>query len=356
MMDRTDRHFRRVVRQITKHTRLYTEMVTAAAIKYGDCRRLLAFSTEERPVALQIGGADPYDMALAAEQGAHFGYDEININVGCPSDRVQAGRFGACLMAEPHTVAACLAAMRRASGLPVTVKTRIGIDDRDSFADLRGFVDAVASAGCDTVIVHARKAWLHGLSPKQNREVPPLRYEAVHRLKQDFPHLTVVINGGIIDLNGACRQLVLVDGVMIGRAAYADPYMLAGADRLLFDGTDPVPSRHDVVRGLLPYVDAEIAAGTSLSAITRHLFGLFQGQPGAKAWRRRLTEGAVGPTANRTVVEAALAAVPDRRADDPADRHDNRFADKRIFRPSAAVLGEDPTGDGPRHLFRSASV
>ena len=314
MMDCTDRHFRRLVRQITRRTRLYTEMITAAAVKHGDRDRLLRFSPEEHPVALQLGGADPDDMALAAECGARAGYDEINMNVGCPSDRVQAGRFGACLMGEPATVAACVAAMRRASGLPVTVKSRIGIDDRDSFEDLRRFVGTVAEAGCEVFIVHARKAWLSGLSPKQNREIPPLRYAVVHRLKRDFPRLTVVINGGLSSLDAVMGELASVDGAMIGRAAYGDPYMLADADRRLFGDGETAPSRHEIVRRLLPYVAAETADGTPLSAMARPLFGLFQGQPGAKAWRRRLTEGAAQPAAGSEVVAEALTLVPDPEA------------------------------------------
>jgi tRNA-dihydrouridine synthase A len=317
MMDCTDRHCRRLVREITRRTRLYTEMITAAAIKHGDRDRLLRFSPEEHPVALQLGGADPDDMALAAACGAEAGYDEININVGCPSDRVQAGRFGACLMAEPDTVAACVAAMQRASGLPVTVKTRIGIDDRDRYEDLRAFVEPVAEAGCTVFIIHARKAWLTGLSPKQNRQIPPLRHEVVYRLKADYPALTVVINGGLMGLDAASEALARVDGAMIGRAAYADPFILADADRRIFGETASRPkSRHQVVQGLLPYIDAEMAAGTRLSAITRHMLSLFQGIPGAKAWRRRLTEGAPRTeTGSRLVADAlALVAEPETSA------------------------------------------
>lgn len=310
MMDCTDRHCRRLFREITRRTRLYTEMITAAAIKHGDRDRLLRFSPEEHPVALQLGGADPDDMALAAACGAEAGYDEININAGCPSDRVRAGRFGACLMAEPDTVAACVTAMRRSSGLPITVKTRIGIDDRDRYEDLRAFVEPVAEAGCTVFIMHARKAWLTGLSPKQNRRIPPLRYEIVHRMKADYPALTVVINGGLMGLDAASEASARVDGAMIGRAAYADPFILADADRRIFGEAASRPkSRHQVVRRLLPYIDAEIAAGTPLTAITRHMIGLFQGIPGAKAWRRRLTEGAPRTGAGSRLVAEALAQV-----------------------------------------------
>jgi tRNA-dihydrouridine synthase A len=308
MMDCTDRHFRRLVREITRSTRLYTEMITAAAIRHGDRRRLLRFSREEHPIALQVGGADPDDMALAAACGAEAGYDEININVGCPSDRVRAGRFGACLMAEPRTVARCVAAMRPA-GLPVTVKTRIGIDDRDSYEELRAFVDRVAEAGCDTFVIHARKAWLNGLSPKQNRELPPLRHEVVHRLKADYPTLGIVLNGGLAGLDDAEEALRRVDGAMIGRAAYADPFVLADADRRIFARDGGPSGRHAVVRALLPYIEAEVGAGTPLPAITRHMLGLFQGVPGARAWRRRLTEGAPEAGAASGLVAEALALV-----------------------------------------------
>ncbi len=309
MMDWTDRHCRVFHRCLTRHALLYTEMITAAAIRHGDRRRLLAFSDIEHPVALQVGGADPDDMALAAEIAAAFGYDEVNINVGCPSDRVQSGRFGACLMAEPKTVAASVAAMRRASALPVTVKTRIGIDDRDRFEDLHAFVETVAAEGCGTFIIHARKAWLSGLSPKQNREVPPLDYDRVYRLKRDFPALEIVLNGGVQSLDEAAAHLDRVDGVMLGRAAYQAPAILAQVDRLFFDPAAPVPERDGVVEAMLPYVAAELAAGTPLMAMTRHMLGLYQGLPGAKIWRRHLSENAHRAGASAAVLGEALDLV-----------------------------------------------
>ncbi len=309
MMDWTDRHCRVFHRGLTRHALLYTEMITAAAIRHGDRQRLLGFSEVEHPVALQVGGADPEDMALAAEQAEAFGYDEVNINVGCPSDRVQSGRFGACLMAEPETVAASVAAMRRACGLPVTVKTRIGIDDRDSYEELCGFVDAVASEGCTTFIIHARKAWLTGLSPKQNREIPPLDYDRVYRLKQDFPTLEIVLNGGVQSLDEAEAHLTRVDGVMLGRAAYQTPAILAEADRRFFDPTAVVPDRDDAVEALLPYVRSQRAAGTPLIAMTRHILGLYQGMPGAKIWRRHLSENAHRAGATEAVITDALDLV-----------------------------------------------
>ncbi len=310
MMDWTDRHDRYFLRLISRHVLLYTEMVTAAAIRHGDRQRLLGFHPAEHPVALQVGGAAPDDMAQAADWAAAFGYDEVNINVGCPSDRVQSGRFGACLMAEPDTVAACVAAMRRAAALPVTVKTRIGIDHRDSYEELAGFVETVAAAGCATFVVHARKAWLSGLSPRENREIPPLCYDTVYRLKQDFPALEIVINGGILDLDQAEAQLGRVDGVMIGRAAYQDPHILLEADRRLFDPAAPVRTAHEVVEALIPYIEAETAAGTRLGAITRHILGLFQGVPGARAWRRHLATHAHRPGAGAEAVREALDKVP----------------------------------------------
>ncbi len=313
MMDWTDRHCRVFHRQLTRHALLYTEMITAAAIRHGDRQRLLGFSDIEHPVALQVGGADPDDMALAAEQAEAFGYDEVNINVGCPSDRVQSGRFGACLMAEPETVAASVAAMRRACGLPVTVKTRIGIDDRDSYAELCRFVEAVAAAGCATVIIHARKAWLSGLSPKQNREIPPLDYDRVYRLKQDFPALEIILNGGVQSLDEAEAHMARVDGVMLGRAAYQTPALLADVDRRFFDPTAPVPERDSAVEALLPYIAAERAAGTPLIAMTRHILGLYQGLPGAKIWRRHLSENAHRRGSDESVIADALERVREAR-------------------------------------------
>ncbi len=312
MMDWTDRHERAFLRLLSRRIRLYTEMVPTGAILYGDRARFLAFDPSEHPVALQLGGADPADLAACAAIGVEAGYDEINLNVGCPSDRVQNARFGACLMAEPDLVADCVAAMRRAtvgSGVPVTVKTRIGIDDRDSEAELAGFVGRVRDGGCTTFIVHARKAWLQGLSPKQNREIPPLRHEVVHRLKQRFPELTIVLNGGICSLEEAESHLDKLDGVMLGRAAYQDPYLLAEADRRIFAESRPVPTRAGVVRAFLPYVERQLVAGVPLKSMTRHILGLFNGQPGARRWRRHLSEAAHAPDAGVEVIEEALALV-----------------------------------------------
>ena len=310
MMDWTDRHERFFLRLITRRAMLYTEMVVADAILHGPRDRLLGFDAAEHPVGLQIGGAEPDKMAVCAEIAEGHGYDEININVGCPSDRVQSGRFGACLMAEPETVAVCVAAMRRLTALPVTVKSRIGIDDRDSYDDLRRFIDTVAEAGCATFIVHARKAWLNGLSPKQNREIPPLRHEVVHRLKQERPELEIVINGGLRSLADCRAQMNHVDGVMVGREAYQNPYALAEVDALFYGDLRPPLTRAQVVEALIPYVEAELARGTRLNAITRHLMGLFQGLPGARAWRRHLSENANKPGADADVLREALALVP----------------------------------------------
>jgi tRNA-dihydrouridine synthase A len=309
MMDWTDRHCRFFLRLLAPRALLYTEMVPAGAILRGDRERFLRFDPAEHPVALQLGGADPDGLTRCAELGAARGYDEINLNVGCPSDRVQNARFGACLMAEPDLVASCVRAMRAAAPVPVTVKTRIGIDDQDSFDFLRRFVAAVAGAGCRTVILHARKAWLSGLSPKENREVPPLRYETVHRVKADFPELEIVANGGIRTIEQARAQLAKVDGVMIGREAYHNPYALVAWERALLGTAEPAPSRFEIVERLLPYLEAELAEGTPLRAITRHILGLFNGVPGARAWRRRLSEAAHLPRAGAGVVVEALAAV-----------------------------------------------
>jgi len=310
MMDWTDRHDRYFLRLLSRHTRLYTEMVTTGAVLHGDRGKLLGFDPAEHPLALQLGGSDPAELARCAAIAEDWGYAEVNLNVGCPSDRVQSGRFGACLMAEPALVGECVAAMGAATRLPVTVKTRIGIDHRDAYEALADFVATVAQAGCRTLIVHARKAWLQGLSPKENREIPPLSYPTVYRLKRDFPALSVVINGGITDLDAAEQHLQRVDGVMIGRAAYQNPYLLAMADRRLFDDSAPVPSRYEIVQRLLPYVERQLADGVYLHRITRHILGLFQGQPGARQWRRHLSENAPRVGADASVIREALARVP----------------------------------------------
>ena len=307
MMDCTDRFDRYFLRRITRRALLYTEMVTTGAILYGDRERLLRFDPEEHPVALQLGGSDPAALAECARIGAARGYDEINLNVGCPSDRVQSGRFGVCLMAEPGLVADCVRAMQRAVTAPVTVKCRIGIDGRGDYGFLRDFVAAVADAGCRTVIVHARTAILTGLTPKQNREIPPLRYEVAARVKADFPDLQIVLNGGIASLDEAEAHLGTFDGVMIGRAAYHRPWSLAGADARLFGDPPPCASRADAARAMLPYIERETAAGVPLHRILRHMTGLFHGVPGGRAWRRYLAQNAHKPGAGPDVVRAALA-------------------------------------------------
>lgn len=309
MMDWTDRHCRVLHRQLSRHALLYTEMVTAEAILHGDVERLIGFDAGEHPVALQLGGSDPGKLAAAARIGAERGYDEINLNVGCPSDRVQEGRFGACLMAEPDLVAACVAAMQAEVGVPVTVKCRIGIDDQDGEADFQRFVDRVAAAGCATFIVHARKAWLKGLSPKENREVPPLDYGRVYRLKAARPDLKVVINGGIASLDEAALHLAHVDGVMLGRAAYQTPYILADVDRRFFGSSVEAVSRAGVVHGMLGYIDRHIARGGRLNNVTRHMLGLYHGQPRARLFRRYLSEHGVGPDASIGALIEALARV-----------------------------------------------
>ncbi|WP_156885319.1 tRNA dihydrouridine(20/20a) synthase DusA [Acidihalobacter ferrooxydans] len=302
MMDYTDRHARFLLRLVSRHTLLYTEMVTAAALVHGDAGRLLAFDVAEHPVALQLGGADPAQMAAAARIGAQQGYDEININVGCPSERVQSGRFGACLMAEPATVADCVRAMRAETDVPITVKTRIGIDLQDSYETLCRFVDTVAEAGCRTFIVHARKAWLQGLSPKDNREIPPLDYARVHRLKRDRPALEIVINGGIRSLDEAGRELRLVDGAMIGRAVFDDLWLLADADRRIFDQREPRPERGRVIAAYAEYCERELARGVRLAQLTRPLMGLVHGLPGARQFRRRMSEDARRPAADSSLL------------------------------------------------------
>jgi tRNA-dihydrouridine synthase A len=311
MLDWTDRHCRYFLRLVTRRTLLYTEMVTTGALIHGDRARHLDFDPAERPLALQLGGSDPHEMAECARFAADWGYDEVNVNVGCPSDRVQNGRFGACLMAEPETVAACVAEMKSAVDLPITVKTRIGIDDRDSYEELVDFVGQVTRAGCDALVVHARKAWLQGLSPRENREIPPLRYDVVLQLKRDFPDLPMAINGGIQSLEAAKQFLDSLDGVMIGREAYQNPWMLAEADRLIFGDDTPTRTRHEVLAGYVDYAERKLREGVPLGAMSRHILGLFQGRPGARAWRRHISERAHLPGAG---VEVLTAALPPERA------------------------------------------
>ena len=311
MMDWTDRHCRSFHRLLAPSALLYTEMVTSGAVLHGDRDRLLGFSEGEHPLALQLGGSDPVDLARCARIAAEFGYDEINLNVGCPSDRVRRGRFGACLMEEPDLVGDCVAAMRAAVPLPVTVKTRLGVDHHDSYDWFSGFVERVAASGCGVFIVHARKAWLSGLSPKENREVPELRYEWVYRLKREHPDLTVVLNGGITSVAEVREHLGRVDGVMLGRAAYHNPWILADADQLIFGQNSHPGTRHQVVRRMYPLLGEELARGIPLNRMTRHMLGLFHGQPGARGWRRHLSEHAHRSGAGIEVVEQALARVPE---------------------------------------------
>ena len=331
MMDWTDRHCRYFHRLLAPHARLYTEMVTAAALIHGDRLHLLEHNREEHPVALQLGGAEPDDLAQAARFGVQAGYDEINLNVGCPSDRVQAGRFGACLMREPQLVADCVRAMREAvcdaGEVPVTVKCRIGVDEQDEYADLQRFAETMIGAGVRTLIVHARKAWLQGLSPKENREVPPLNYERVYRLKRELPQLAIVINGGIVEDAAVHAHLQHVDGVMLGRLAYHDPHALARIDAMLCEKR-PFP-RERVLYAMRAYIEAERARGTRLQHIARHLLGLYHGQRGGRAFRRVLGEGARHADAGWEAVESALQAVaaPSPQAPQPGSA--------RIQRPAA---------------------
>jgi tRNA-dihydrouridine synthase A len=312
MMDWTDRHCRVFHRQMTRRARLYTEMLTTGAIIHGDRRRLLGFDASEHPVALQLGGSDPRDLATSAKIGEDFGYDEINLNVGCPSDRVKDGRFGACLMAEPALVAACVDAMKRTVAIPVTVKCRIGIDDQDPEAALDALARGVIAAGADALIVHARKAWLNGLSPKENRDIPPLDYNRVYRLKASLPDVPVVINGGVASLAEARRHLGFVDGVMLGRAVYQEPWRLLTADPELFGEAAPHATMKDVLEAVMPYIERELAQGVRLHSITRHFVGAFHGVPGARAFRRYLAENGVRPGAGVSVLRDAIALVGDR--------------------------------------------
>lgn len=313
MMDRTDRWFRRILRAVTQRSLLYTEMIVAQAIHHGDRERLLSFAAEEHPIALQLGGDDPDLLAEAARIGWEYGYDEINLNVGCPSDRVQQGRIGACLMAVPGRVAEVVAAMRATVPLPVTVKHRLGIDDRDSWEELLEFVDTVAAAGCHRFIVHARKAWLSGLSPKENREVPTLRRDWVHRLKLERPQLQIEVNGEIRSLTGIQEELRKVDAVMVGRAAVDDPWFLSGVDEACFGVASPARQPADALEALLGWIAAELESGVPLRFITRHLHGFFRGEPGAAAWRRGLSEDLRG-NAGVADLERALLAMRRRAA------------------------------------------
>ena len=317
MMEWTDRHCRFFHRLLTRRALLYTEMLTTGAVLRGDRARLLRYDPAEHPLALQVGGADPRALAQSAKIAAEWGYDEINLNVGCPSDRVQEGRFGACLMAEPGLVGDCVVAMKAAVAIPVTVKCRIGIDEQDPEAALADFADAIEGAGADALIVHARKAWLKGLSPKDNREVPPLDYDRVYRLKAALPQLTIVLNGGIGGLAEVVAHLDRVDGVMMGRAAYQQPWRLLAVDPLVFGDAPPFTSPRAAAAALIAYIERELADGVRLHAITRHLHGLFQGVPGARAFRRRLTEAGASPQAGAALLREALALVSNENLDEP---------------------------------------
>lgn len=310
MLDWTDRHCRFFHRQLTRRTLLYTEMITTGALLFGDAERHLRFNEAEHPLSLQLGGSDPAALASCSKLAEARGYDEINLNVGCPSDRVQNGAFGACLMATPLLVADCMKAMLDAVSVPVTIKHRIGIDDMENYDELAHFVGTVAASGCRIFIIHARKAWLQGLNPKQNREIPPLQYGQVYRLKQEFPGLEIIINGGIETLDQAEMHLARVDGAMIGRAAYQDPWLLADADRRLFGAENPVSSRAEVVEAMIPYLASHLEeAGSKASHVTRHMLGLFNGQPGARRWRRHLSEHAVRKDVGAAVLSEALQLV-----------------------------------------------
>lgn len=309
MLDWTDKHCRYFHSLLTNKALLYTEMVTTGAIIYGDKQRFLAANTTKNPVSFQLGGSDPADLARCAQLIEGVGYNEVNLNVGCPSDRVQNGRFGACLMAEPDLVAECVSAMQQAVSIPVTVKSRIGIDEQDSYEELTHFISTVASAGCNTFIIHARKAWLKGLSPKQNREVPPLRYDVVYQIKKDYPELNIVLNGGVTTLDSSTEILQHVDGVMMGREAYHNPYLLAEVDAQLYSASIPIKTREEVVMELIPYIQQHLLEEGRLHSVTRHILGLFHGIPGARAWRRILSEKAPKKGADESVVLEALKQV-----------------------------------------------
>ncbi len=309
MMDHTDRHFRYFLRLISKHTLLYTGMITSRAMVHGDRHHLLDYSELEHPLALQIGGSDPAELSICTQIAEDFGYDEVNLNVGCPSDRVQSGKFGACLMAEPELVAECVNSMQHKASIPVTVKTRLGIDDRDSYEELISFVRTVSAAGCKTFIMHARKAWLNGLSPKENRDIPPLEYGKVYQLKQDFPELEIIINGGFITLDQVLAQYSHVDGVMIGRAAYQNPYLLAEADHIIYKDSSGLRTRKAIMEDFIIYAGEQLEKGVPLNAMARHILGLYQGQPGARAFRRQISEHAYKPGAGINILQQAVEPV-----------------------------------------------
>ncbi len=311
MMDITDRHCRAFLRLFSRHTRLYSQMIVSGSLLHGNPDRFLQFDPSEHPVAVQFGGSDPIELAHCARLAEDCGYDEVNLNVGCPSDRVKKGLFGACLMAHPELVANCVAAMKSVVSIPVTIKTRIGIDEHDSYAALTDFVRINADAGCHHFIIHARKAWLNGLSPKENRTVPPLQYDTVYRLKKDFPQLRFTLNGGVTDLDQTREYLTRVDGVMMGRQAYLDPWLLTKVDRTLFGdhGDEEPKSRGDIVMRHLSYIERELSRGVHLRHMSRHMLQLFHGQPGAKSWRRHLSEHGARRDAGIEVIEQALQYV-----------------------------------------------
>lgn len=310
MLDWTDRHYRYFARLISRQALLYTEMVTTGAIIHGK-GDYLGFNDEEHPVALQLGGSNPADLAHCAKLAEERGYDEVNLNVGCPSDRVQNGRFGACLMAEPQLVADCVKAMQDVVNIPVTVKTRIGIDEQDSYEFLTRFIDIVSAAGCDVFTIHARKAWLQGLSPKENREIPELIYDRAYQVKRDFAHLNISVNGGITTLEQCEAHLQHLDGVMVGREAYQNPYMMAEVDQRLYGDARPVLSRAEVAERMIPYLERHIANGGRANHVTRHMLGLFNGMPGARQWRRYLAQNAHLPGMGAEVLADALASLPE---------------------------------------------
>jgi tRNA-dihydrouridine synthase A len=309
MMTHTDRHFRYFLRLISKQTMLYTEMLTTGALIHGDKDYFLAYNKEEHPLGLQLGGSDPEQLAQCALMAEDAGYDEVNLNVGCPSDRVQSGQFGACLMAQPALVGECVEAMQSKVNIPVTVKSRIGIDDQDSYEELVNFIQLVSDAGCQTFFVHARKAWLKGLSPRQNREVPPLKYDVVYTIKKDFPELEIIINGGITTLEQCKTHLQHVDGVMLGRAVCHNPYLLASVDCEIYQQPNAVISRHEILQQYIGYIESQLAQGIYLSHMSRHILGLFQGQHGARAYRRLLSEQAYKPGADVHVIKRAMQLV-----------------------------------------------